>query len=145
MEKNAKIKNKDIDLTKTRRRIVDAIWKRASLEDVREIADRLGVEMATILTHTKIRPNFGDDQVRCMDQLKKGSSYYQIDREVDERSELESFVIVKEPYFDETASAWAINIEYPTSLNRRLFLQNYNILSYSDGTWNPTNYITFSK
>ncbi len=120
-----------IDELATRRRIEDALRKRATSRDLIEIAEILGVNL--------VLPEF-PNQVTCLGQIREGLEY--LDVFVAESASF-PFTVVKEPYFDRN-KGWLILVRgQGSSLPAEYSLQNRNI--FPEEKPNPYNYLRFSE
>lgn len=84
-----------VDIAETRRRINDALRKRAIPEDLVKVAEALGVEVAFI-PEKSLRPCFGPDQVRCAHQIKEGLEY----RHMGVGGDRGVLIVIREPFFE---------------------------------------------
>jgi len=146
----------DVDTTKTRRRIEEALRKAVSPEKLFEIARLLGVEIAMLPTIPRCnccdlnRPDFGPDQVRCVCQIKVGLHYLDVYGGKD-KSKSWRVVVTKEPFYK--GNGWWIEVEkeYDNLPGKKwthrqeISLTTLNIHSTpSCDNWNKTNWLAFT-
>ncbi len=144
LRKKTKVDLEQVDTTKTRRRIEDALRKSATPKDLVKLADILGVEVAVIPKNP--RPCFSPNQVRCVHQIKKGLEYRKMSRQ---DGKGETVTVLREPFYKtKSVIGWWVEVEYwlAGKLYEGTFsLQDCNIFPYENGTWNETNWLAFTK
>ncbi len=150
-----------VDVTKTRRRIEEALRKAATTEKLIEIAKILGVEVAVTPRYCAHRPYFGPNQVRFPCQLREGLRYREADGPKDNGNGI-TFVVTKGPFYSdgkkkrgpwlegrwaEWVEGWWAEVEKENSIGTYRYtisLRDRNIFPYRDGGWNSSNWIAFT-
>ena len=131
----------EVDVTKTRNRIRDTVNRMSDPKALTYLAGRLGVTVA-YLPEPNDRPDFGPNQVRHMCELRLGNTYKDVHG--DERDGTRTFVVLEEPFLKD-GSGWWVKARYTgTDLEYSFSVQDYNILHYPNGTWNPSGWIAFT-
>ena len=146
---NTVVDSPRVDVTKTRRRIEDALRKGASTGDLIKVAETLGVDVAFIpkeecLCSDSTRPCFGPDQVRCRHQLKVGHTYLH-----KYGGDHAQFVVVREPFCGtKNSDDWWVEVEKTLAgrIKHRsvMSLQDASIYPHSPGNWNKANHFAFT-
>lgn len=128
-----------IDGKKTRRKIEDFLRKKASEEQIVEVAKTLGVEVAHVGGLGKIRPN----QVKCAMQLRKGFKYQYVN---EDDGLLSEFTVISDPIAVEDDMKVIVNFHRSWGDHEgEISLKENNVFPKNDETWFPKNWITFTK
>jgi len=155
----------EVDMTRTRHLIEEELRKRATPQQMEEIAETLGVTVAYFsrcctcthrpdfgpcqvqnhdCTHTThIRPYFGPNQVRHLCELVVGHTYASVNLVDGEHKS--SFVVMKKPSFDASKNYWGVKVQnVDNRYEHTISLVDYSILP-SHNLWNKLNYIAFTE
>lgn len=158
-EESGEVDPERVDQEETRRRIEDALRKKATVDDLVEIAEILGVEVALVPQmpwvccgcYDPSRPYFGPDQVLYPCQLRKGLSYVRHSGS----SYSIPFVVVRGPYPSRTEGGmqcWKIDVRhvYNGVLDKNIeeiVLEYAGVLPFREGDrrfWDKGNWIAFA-